>query len=102
MATSVEIPLRDTEDEVIELQFDQLPEGDEVLSILRQENAQLHLWITLAMQIAVIVTVKRDKWCAWTLLLHFMYNKPEKRETRNIRKSFLQRQHHCIPQQTRS
>lgn len=33
---------------VIELQFDQLPEGDEVLSILRQENAQLHLWITLA------------------------------------------------------
>lgn len=50
MATSVEIPLRDTEDEVIELQFDQLPEGDEVLSILRQENAQLHLWITLALQ----------------------------------------------------
>ncbi|XP_015748748.1 PREDICTED: RNA polymerase-associated protein CTR9 homolog [Acropora digitifera] len=50
MQTSVEIPLRDTEDEVIELQFDQLPEGDEVLSILRQENAQLHLWITLALQ----------------------------------------------------
>jgi len=35
---------------VIELQFDQLPEGDEVLSILRQENAQLHIWITLALQ----------------------------------------------------
>nr|XP_058951726.1 RNA polymerase-associated protein CTR9 homolog isoform X1 [Pocillopora verrucosa] len=50
MATSIEIPLRDTEDEVIELQFDQLPEGDEVLSILRQENAQLHIWITLALQ----------------------------------------------------
>jgi len=33
---------------VIELQFDQLPEGDEVLSILGQENAQLHIWITLA------------------------------------------------------
>lgn len=72
MATSIEIPLRDTEDEVeftwfpqkiidqqlklyfyfqvIELQFDQLPEGDEVLSILRQENAQLHIWITLAVR----------------------------------------------------
>ena len=33
---------------MIELQFDQLPEGEEVLSILRQENAQLHIWITLA------------------------------------------------------
>ncbi|XP_065646926.1 RNA polymerase-associated protein CTR9 homolog isoform X3 [Hydra vulgaris] len=47
--TSVEIPLRDT-DEVIELDFDQLPDGDEVLSILEQENAVLHLWITLAQQ----------------------------------------------------
>ncbi|CAH3158758.1 unnamed protein product [Porites lobata] len=50
MATSIEIPLRDTEDEVIELQFDQLPEGDEVLNILRQESAQLQIWITLALQ----------------------------------------------------
>ena len=33
---------------VIELQFDQLPEGDEVLNILRQESAQLQIWITLA------------------------------------------------------
>ncbi|XP_028412693.1 RNA polymerase-associated protein CTR9 homolog [Dendronephthya gigantea] len=49
MATSVEIPLRDT-DEVIELQFDQLPEGEEVLSILKQENAQLKIWNVLAIQ----------------------------------------------------
>ncbi|XP_076339000.1 RNA polymerase-associated protein Ctr9 [Tachypleus tridentatus] len=49
MAGSVEIPLRDT-DEVIELDLDQLPEGDEVLGILRQEQAQLHLWVTLALE----------------------------------------------------
>ncbi|XP_067654573.1 RNA polymerase-associated protein CTR9 homolog isoform X2 [Haliotis asinina] len=46
---SIEIPLRDT-DEVIELDLDQLPEGDEVLSILRQEMAPLHLWVTLALE----------------------------------------------------
>ncbi|MEQ2180740.1 protein required for normal CLN1 and CLN2 G1 cyclin expression [Goodea atripinnis] len=44
---SIEIPLRDT-DEVIELDFDQLPEGDEVISILKQEHTQLHIWIALA------------------------------------------------------
>ena len=48
--SSVEIPLRDT-DEVIELDFDQLPEGEEVLSILEQENALLHLWITVGVGI---------------------------------------------------
>ncbi|KAJ9588645.1 hypothetical protein L9F63_018058, partial [Diploptera punctata] len=49
MSASIEIPLRDT-DEVIELYFDQLPEGVEVLSILRHENAQLHLWVILALE----------------------------------------------------
>ncbi|XP_077994649.1 RNA polymerase-associated protein CTR9 homolog [Glandiceps talaboti] len=49
MAGTVEIPLRDT-DEVIELDLDQLPEGDEVLNILKQENAPLHIWITLALE----------------------------------------------------
>ncbi|KAK3600789.1 hypothetical protein CHS0354_009223 [Potamilus streckersoni] len=48
-AGSIEIPLRDT-DEVIELDLDQLPEGDEVLSILRQEVAPLHIWVTLALE----------------------------------------------------
>ncbi|KAL5007726.1 hypothetical protein ScPMuIL_016532 [Solemya velum] len=46
---SIEIPLRDT-DEVIELDLDTLPEGDEVLSILRQEQAPLHIWVTLALE----------------------------------------------------
>ncbi|PSN41501.1 RNA polymerase-associated protein CTR9 [Blattella germanica] len=49
MAGSIEIPLRDT-DEVIELDYDQLPDGLEVLSILRHEHAQLHLWVTLALE----------------------------------------------------
>jgi len=39
--------------QVIELDFDQLPEGVEVLSILRHENAQLHLWVCLAVSNAV-------------------------------------------------
>ncbi|GIY16839.1 RNA polymerase-associated protein CTR9 homolog [Caerostris darwini] len=47
MSNSIEIPLRDTE-EVIELKFDQLPEGDEVLGILRQEQATLDLWVKIA------------------------------------------------------
>ncbi len=33
--------------QVIELDLDQLPEGDEVLSILKQENAPLNTWLTL-------------------------------------------------------
>jgi len=33
---------------VIELSFDQLPDGEEVLSILRQEHASLNLWVKLA------------------------------------------------------
>jgi len=49
MATSIEIPLKDS-DEVIELDFSELPVGDEVLSILQQENAQLHIWVTIAQQ----------------------------------------------------
>ncbi|KAH7966563.1 hypothetical protein HPB49_017742 [Dermacentor silvarum] len=49
MPGSIEIPLRDT-DEVIELDVDQLPEGEEVLGILRQEQAQLHLWVNLALE----------------------------------------------------
>lgn len=34
--------------QVIELQFDQLPEGNEAIAILTQENAALHFWNTLA------------------------------------------------------
>lgn len=44
---AIEIPLRDS-DEVIELDVDQLPDGEEVLSILIQENCPLHVWIRLA------------------------------------------------------
>uniref|UniRef100_H2YEL2 Uncharacterized protein n=1 Tax=Ciona savignyi TaxID=51511 RepID=H2YEL2_CIOSA len=49
MAASVEIPLRDT-DEVIELDLSQLPDGEEVLGILKQENTTLNIWITLALE----------------------------------------------------
>ena len=34
--------------QVIELDLNQLPDGDEVLTILRQEQAPLHNWVTLA------------------------------------------------------
>lgn len=44
---SIEIPLKDS-DEVIELGLDQLPDGEEVLSILVQENCPLYVWIRLA------------------------------------------------------
>ncbi|CAG0895273.1 unnamed protein product [Cyprideis torosa] len=46
--TTLEIPLRDT-DEVCELDCDNLPDCDEVLSILSQEHTPLHVWIKLAL-----------------------------------------------------
>ncbi|VDP07315.1 unnamed protein product [Soboliphyme baturini] len=50
MSRSIEIPLKDSVDEVIELDFDQLPDGEEVLGILRQEQAVLPIWVTLALE----------------------------------------------------
>ena len=49
MSGSVEIPLRES-DEVIEIPFSDLPEGEEVLGILNQEKASLHLWVSLAVE----------------------------------------------------
>ena len=34
--------------QIIELDLEQLPDGREVLSILKQEQAPLHIWVTLA------------------------------------------------------
>lgn len=45
----LEIPLRDT-DEVIELDLEQLPDGEEVLGILRQERVTLNIWVSLALE----------------------------------------------------
>lgn len=36
---------------MIELDIDQLPEGDEVISILRDERAPLHTWVALAVSL---------------------------------------------------
>ncbi|CAL8078737.1 unnamed protein product [Calicophoron daubneyi] len=44
---SIEIPLRGG-DEVIELDADQLPDGEEVLNILNQEKPPLETWINMA------------------------------------------------------
>ena len=33
---------------MIELDIDQLPDGDEVMGILKDEKAPLHIWIALA------------------------------------------------------
>ena len=60
--------------QVIELDLDQLPEGEEVLSILRQEVAPLHIWVTLAVSslplrkaISVVTTllVHNYNWWCW-------------------------------------
>ncbi|KAI1309430.1 RNA polymerase-associated protein CTR9 -like protein [Halotydeus destructor] len=50
MPGTIEIPLKDGQDEVIELNLDELPEGTEVLEILRQEQPPLHIWISLAIE----------------------------------------------------
>ncbi|CAF3974878.1 unnamed protein product, partial [Rotaria sp. Silwood1] len=46
---SIEIPLHSS-DEVIVISLDQLPDGQEVLAILQQENCPLHVWVTLAFE----------------------------------------------------
>eukprot|EP00069_Balaena_mysticetus_P014856 bmy_22392T0 len=73
---SIEIPLRDT-DEVIELDFDQLPEGDEVISILKQEHTQLHIWIALANHLlgrACFCLLEGDKMDQADAQFHFVLN----------------------------
>ena len=51
MATSVEIPLLGSDTEVIDIAFDELPDDvDEVMHILRAEEAQMHLWVTIAIE----------------------------------------------------
>ncbi|CAG7835863.1 unnamed protein product [Allacma fusca] len=45
----IEIPLRDT-DEVIEIDATQLPDHNELLTILRQENAPLNTWFAVALE----------------------------------------------------
>ena len=49
----IEIPLNTT-DEVIELDLDALPEGHEVLDILKQEQPQMAVWVRLAVSILVL------------------------------------------------
>ena len=51
MATSVEIPLLGSDTEVIDIAFDELPDDvDEVMHLLRAEEAQMHLWVTIAIE----------------------------------------------------
>ena len=51
MAASVEIPLLGSDTEVIEIAFDELPDDvEEVMHILKAENAQMHLWVTIAIE----------------------------------------------------
>ena len=55
----------DNTDQVIELDIDQLPDGDEVMGILKDEKAPLHIWIALA--VSVIVT--QLSWRCVTLMI---------------------------------
>ncbi|KAI1716094.1 tetratricopeptide repeat domain-containing protein [Ditylenchus destructor] len=49
--SSIVIPLKNSaEDEIIEINFDDLPEGEEVLQILKGERAALHYWLDLALE----------------------------------------------------
>ena len=49
--TSVEIPLQGSDTEVIEISFDELPDDvEEIMHILKAENAQMHLWVRIAIE----------------------------------------------------
>jgi len=48
---SLEIPLLGSDTEVIEINYNELPEDvDEVIHILKTEKAALNLWVTLAVE----------------------------------------------------
>jgi len=46
---TIDIPLRDT-DEVIEIDVLQLPDNEEMICILRQENAPINTWFAVAVR----------------------------------------------------
>ena len=47
----MEIPLLENESEVIVVPFNELPEeSEDVIGILGKERAQLHFWVTLAIE----------------------------------------------------
>lgn len=58
MPGTIEIPLKGNQDEVIELDVSQLPDGKEVLNILRQEEAPLHIWLQLAVSVLPLLLIK--------------------------------------------
>jgi len=47
----IEIPLSTSNDEVIELDLAELPDGTEVLEILKQEKTHFNTWLSLAVSI---------------------------------------------------
>ena len=68
--TSVEIPLQGSDTEVIEIAFDELPDDvEEVMHILKAENAQMHLWVTIAIEY-----FRRDKKENFTFCKHHHYH----------------------------
>lgn len=50
MPGKIEIPMKEKQDTVIELDLDELPNGDEMLMILNQEEPPLNIWIALAIE----------------------------------------------------
>ena len=69
--TSVEIPLQGSDTEVIEIAFEELPDDvEEVMHILKAENAQMHLWVTIAIEY-----YRRDKKENFTRVLPLFISK---------------------------
>ena len=53
----IEIPLKESSDEVIELDLEALPECREVLQILQLESAALNLWIQLGIDFHISMSL---------------------------------------------
>lgn len=49
--------------QVIELDIDQLPDGDEVMGILKDEKAPLHIWIALAVSMWIYCSAQSMENC---------------------------------------
>ena len=69
MAMSAEIPLHGSDTEVIEIAFNELPDDpEEIITILKAEYAQMHLWVTFAVEY-----YRRDKKENFTRVWYFIH-----------------------------
>ncbi|KAJ8982269.1 hypothetical protein NQ317_007241 [Molorchus minor] len=96
-----------TNGKVIELYSDQLPDGDEVLGILRQENTQLSIWVNLAVKSSRVDAnidyrdYEKDQMRALDMLAAYYVQEANQEKSKDKKRIFSQKPPYYILRQTR-